>query len=115
MLLLLEKQNVFITRSDTAYLQFIPEDQKTKQEYEFQDGDSVIFRIQLDKDNFEKECFVDLATNECTLKLTPDETANLDFRTYYYEVELITADEDHYTFITGRLTIGREIENHESG
>ena len=41
--------------------------------------------------------------------------SNLDFRTYYYEVELITADEDHYTFITGRLTIGREIENHESG
>ncbi len=109
------KGDIFITRGDTGYLQFIPEVQDPETQefspYEFEDGDSVIFRIQLVKGVFEKACQIELETNTCVLALVPDDTESLDFRTYYYEVELITNREEHFTFIANRrFTVEKEIE-----
>lgn len=109
------KGDICMTRSDTAYLQFIPQIQNSEtnefEDYEFEEGDSVIFRLQLGSTAFEKHCRIDLETNNCVLTLVPSDTKDLEFRTYYYEVELVTSREEHFTFIANRrFTVEKEIE-----
>ena len=48
-----------------------------------------------------------------TLVLLPSDTANLDFTSYRYEIELVTAGGDRYTVIEdGEFVVGVELEEH---
>lgn len=110
--------NITLTRKDTAYLKVIPqiqdEDTKEFSDYIMEEGDRVVFRIQRERDVFEKDCQVDLETNSVVLTLVPDDTASLDIRTYYFEFELITSRGEHFTFIAKkRITMDKEIEANE--
>ena len=115
-MLRIDNQDISLTRGDTAYLQFIPQvegENHKRIDYVLNDGDTVIFRLKSTKSIFEKDCVIDLAENTSILVLVPDDTINLDFATYYYEVELVTIYGEHFTFIANkRFTIGKEIEPH---
>jgi hypothetical protein len=116
-ILLKDVQDFFLTRGDSTIIQFVPyiEDRKTKvqEDYVIQSGDQFIFRMQINaKTNFEKYCITDVEQNTCMLLLEHDDTINFDMRTYYYELELINIYDEHYTFISGRVTLGKEIERH---
>ena len=115
-MLKIDKQDITLTRGDTAYLQFIPviaDDDGDPVDYKLIEGDSVVFRLKTDKIIFSKECIIDTENNTSILTLTEDDTKDLDFQTYYYEVELITNLEEHFTFIANqRFTIGKELDQH---
>lgn len=115
-MLKIERQNITLTRGDTAYLKFIPKVRGTDgtlTDYELQDGDDVVFRVQKSP-NFEKACSIDLEENTAILTLMPEDTLAWKVQQYNYEVELITNLGEHFTFIANqKFTIGEEIETHE--
>ena len=115
-MLKIERQNITLTRGDTAYLKFIPKVRNAQgqlEDYKLQEGDVVIFRVQRPT-IFEKNCVIDLEENTAILTLVPEDTISWQVKPYSYEVELITSLGEHFTFIASqRFTIGEEIEQHE--
>lgn len=115
-MLKIERQNITLTRGDTAYLKFVPrvkQEDGTYDDYELQEGDVVTFRVKR-TEIFEKNCVIDLEENTAILTLVPEDTISWQVKPYSYEVELITNLGEHFTFIANqRFTIGEEIEQHE--
>jgi len=109
--------SITLTRGDTAYLRFIPQvKNKTTNEWEDRtlvSGDRVIFRLATSPNVFEKDCVINIEENTAKLTLVPEDTMNLNFQTYYYEAELVTVLDEHFTFLPHRrFTIGKEEEEH---
>lgn len=105
-------QDIYLTRGDTAYLQLIPKLQN-KELYVLKQGDEVKFRLRDGSFIFEKDCAIDLDNNTAKLTLLPEDTASLKFKIYHYECELVTAEDEHFTFIADRqFTIGKELDDH---
>lgn len=109
-------QTITLTRGDTAAIQPIPTVTATNEPYEFQEGDAVKFRLRRLPDCgevLEKDCYIDLSENTCTVTLHPEDTEQLQMTEYRYEFELIDTNEAHYTFIANqKFIIGKELESH---
>ena len=111
-MLRIEGQDVYLTRGDTAYLQLIPKLQN-KELYVLKQGDQIKFRLRDGSFLFEKDCDIDVENNFARLTLLPDDTVGLKYKMYRYECELITVDQEHFTFIADRqFTIGKELDDH---
>jgi hypothetical protein len=99
-----------LTRGDSAYISF----QLKKADdsiYELQEGDQVIFRFKVGKEITEINCSVDINNHITAVEILPEHTQNLKTGQYKYEVELITFDGKHSTFIADQpFIIGRELE-----
>ena len=115
-MLKIERQTIMLTRGDTAYLKFIPKirlENGTVEDYELQDGDVVIFRVQRNP-IFEKQADIDLENNTAILTLVPEDTLAWKTQQYNYEVELVTTLDEHFTFIANqKFIISEEIEQHD--
>ena len=115
-MLKINKQNITLTRGDTAYLRFRPQIRMNNDpiaDYTFESGDSVVFRLKKDDGILEKSCVIDLENNTAILTLVPGDTIDLLTKVYTYEVELITQYGEHFTFIADQyFTIGKEVEEH---
>ena len=87
--------SIMLTRGDVAYLSprpYYKTDPPTP--YEFQQGDRVIFRVQMLPgvgEVLRKECEVDVEKNTCTLTLLNDDTKDLEEMQYNYDIELLQA------------------------
>lgn len=106
---------IFLTRGDNGAVGFTASLNEEETElYEFQDGDRVFFRAALKPGRdvaVEKECTIDFEENEAICEFVPEDTKDMEFKVYRYEVELVTADGEHYTFIRNSpFEIGVEIE-----
>lgn len=102
-----------LTRGDTAYITFIPRIMQSGSTRPLNEGDRVIFRLKGRSTLIEIPCNIDTDANKIILELDPEHTQNLEFGNYRYEVELITANDEHFTFIADSVfTIGRELEQH---
>lgn len=118
-MLLINGQSIYLTRGDNAEISVTAKTLigTTEEDYEFQEGDRVIFRIGLKPGQdvaLAKECVVDLEENVAVLYLEPDDTWGLQFKVYRYEFELVTAGDEHYTFIVDQpFEVGKEIEKRE--
>lgn len=117
MLTIDNKNEIHLTRGDTAFIKPIPEIESEYNSgvfelYTFEDGDRVIFRLAVNSNTIlEKECDIDFEENKAVLTLQPDDTKDLEVRTYYYCFELITATGNHFTFIeNARFSLGKELE-----
>lgn len=108
-----------ITRGDSGYFRFTPytvDESGTRTEYVPQPGDSIRFAMKKklsDAYQILLEKPVDTATFQ--MKLNPEDTADLAFGTYYYDVQLTTASGDVDTYIpdTGKMAeiiIEREVD-----
>lgn len=110
-MLRINNQAIFLTKGDSAYITFIlkrPDDSI----YELVEDDQVIFRLKVEKEIIEIVCTTDVNNNTVALAIRPEHTENLKTGRFKYEVELITKEGDHSTFIADApFTIGREIEN----
>lgn len=74
--------------------------------------DKIYFRLK--KYATSPDILIQKQIENMILELTPEDTAHLDFGTYYYEIELVTGDGRHYTVIANEpFTIGKELENHD--
>lgn len=115
-MLVVNGQSLYLTRGDNGELS-IKATNDDGTEYEFQDGDRVFFRVGLKPGQdvaLVKECVVDLEENNAVLYLEPEDTWGLNFKTYRYECELVTANDEHYTFIVDQsFEVGKEIEKRE--
>lgn len=114
MALSVDYQNIYLTRGDTADL-LIPaySDDEMTIPYEFQEGDKVFFHVALKPGQevvISKECAI-LEDGLVNLYLEPEDTEELSFKVYRYEVELVTSGNEHFTFIADQpFEIGKEID-----
>lgn len=112
-MLKIDKQNITLTRGDTAYIEVSTLQNADGTDYEYNEDDKVYFRLKLDGSMFEKELIIDLENNKSTLILDPIDTENFAFGLYEYEMELVTAIGEHFTFIADKdFTISKELEVH---
>lgn len=106
------QQNITLTRSDSAFIDVVELKNIDGENYQYSAGDKVYFRVN-SSPMIEKELTIDLENNMSSLLLVPDDTKDLAFTTYKYEMELVTSAGCHYTFISYKsFSIGNEVENH---
>lgn len=104
--------NITLTRADTAFIDVISFKNQKGETYQLFEGDKVYFRLKTNP-ILEKELTVDLVNNRANLHIIPEDTAELQFTTYKYEMELVTSAGEHFTFIADKnFTVGKEVEEH---
>lgn len=105
-----KKNTIFLTRGDTfkAHLTINNPDGT---EYTPQEGDTVRFAL---KENIEdQECLIlrDIPIDTMLLILNPEDTKELEFGSYVYDIQLTKANGDVDTFITAsKLKLTAEVE-----
>ncbi len=116
MLIIDEYNNITLTRGDTAYIdlsEFFDYDGDT---YYLQQGDKIYFRLRTPKQILTKELEINTGLNMATLTINPEDTIPFAFGDYRYEMELVTVDNEHFTFIADkRFTVDKEQEVHRNG
>lgn len=112
-MLKIRKNKIYLTRGDSLFLEVDISDE-SGEEYEPKDNDKIIFRLK--KCAMSKKILIEkeISTSKpFTLILEPEDTENLDFSIYAYEIEVISSGL-HFTIIENEIfEIGKELENHE--
>lgn len=103
--------NISITKYNSGVISVEPIIDGTNEPYELQDGDIVILSVKstigddepvLQKTYTKEECTdCESDTTEITLTIEPEDTANLDYYDYVYDVAILSSDGGFYTFIGG--------------
>ena len=103
---------ITMTRGDTLRTQVTIYDKDAEDEYTIQDGDSVRFAMRPAGLNARKTAFrydvcltVDIPTDTLLLEIEPEDTAELDFGAYTYDIQLTQADGTVDTFIANATLI----------
>ena len=114
-MLKIAKDKIYLTRGDTAFIEISITDEHGDP-YEYKEGDHVYFRLKQSSTAkviiIEKE--INLETGQ--LLIEPDDTKDLKFMVYRYEVELVTVEGYHFTVIEDSpFEIGPELEVHADG
>ena len=105
-----KKNTIYLTRGDTfkAHLSISNPDGT---EYIPVEGDTIRFAL---KENIEdQECLIlrDIPIDTMLLVLNPEDTKELEFGSYIYDIQLTKANGDVDTFITAsKLKITAEVE-----
>lgn len=108
-----KQNNILLTRGDTAYIDFEDFIDIDGNPYELQENDTIYFRLRTSKVLLTKTLSIDLENQTATLLIEPKDTINLPMTTHKYEVELVTHQNQHYTYIADKnFTIGKEQEVH---
>ena len=105
-------KKIHLTRGDTAYISVSLKDNNGN-DYIPAEGDKLYFRLKKnickDSQILEKE----ISAETSVLELIPEDTEQLEFGTYCYEIELVTAKGEHFTVIeNASFTVGLELEEH---
>lgn len=80
-------------------------------EYEMRDGDSVRFAMKENYNDNEPLLLKDIPTDTMTLVLEPEDTKELSFGRYVYDIQLTTAGGTVATFITkATLKLTEEVD-----
>lgn len=101
-----------LTRGDTMILELSLVDE-TGDKYVPDPADVIIFRVK--RNSTSKEILIEknISPEDMVLKLDEADTKDLKFGTYYYEVEIITGEDYHFTVIANtEFEITTELENH---
>ena len=101
-----------LTRGDTMILELSLVDE-AGDKYIPEENDVIVFRVK--RNSTSKEILIEknIPTDDMTLVLQEDDTKDLKFGTYYYEVEIITGENYHFTVIANtEFEITTELENH---
>lgn len=108
---------IYLTRGDSADISVNLTDIEGEP-YEIQPGDVVYFRMKQRATKEPSQILVEktahISENEIIVSLDEADTKELPFGKYHYEIELVTANNKHYTVIVDtEFEVGKEIENHE--
>lgn len=87
---------IHLTRGDTAYFEIAIKD-SNNQTYTVQDGDVITFTVK--KSTYDKDSILKKTALDSVVKFEPADTSALPYATYYYDVELKTANGDVFTVI----------------
>lgn len=113
-MLKVSSKKIYLTRGDTAFLEISLLDEKGDP-YTPEEGDDVIFRLK--KSPTSKDVLIEKHINidDMVLEFEEDDTKDLKFSTYKYEIELVTVTGHHFTVIESTdFEIGVELEIHDS-
>lgn len=106
-----KKTNISLTRGDTFKAQIsITNPDGTP--YILQEGDSVRFAMKKSYTDPDTEVLIvkEIPTETLVLTLLPEDTKDLNFGTYVYDIQLTTASGEIDTFITkANLTLTEEV------
>lgn len=103
---------IYLTRGDSAYIT-ISLKNNSGATYTPVSGDKIYFRLKEGIFGNNLLLVKEINTSTLRLELTPSDTANLNFATYRYEIELVTASGDRFTVIeNGEFVVGVELESH---
>ena len=111
-MLKVEDNKIYITRGDTARFKIELLDENGEL-YIPKETDHIYFRLKqyTDKPGVLLEKEIDVTT--LNLAIEEEDTINLSAGSYYYEVEVVSDDNYHFTAITKTLfKITAEIEDH---
>lgn len=81
--------NISITRGDSAIFALTVK-KADGEPYKIGEGDTVIFTVK--KSAYDKEIITQKTVVKGVVTLNPDDTKDLEYGTYYYDVELTQAD-----------------------
>lgn len=84
-----EGNTIHLTRGDSAVL-LLKIRKNDESEYELQAGDSVLFTVK--NSVYDTSVIIQKKLINGVIKLNPDDTKNLQYGTYYYDVELTQTD-----------------------
>lgn len=103
---------ISLTRGDTAFLLLHVVDGDGN-DYEIQPGDKIYFRLKSDAYSNQLLVEKEIDTTSLRLQLDPEDTKDLAFATYKYEIELVTVSNYHFTIIeNSEFDIRPELEVH---
>lgn len=99
------KNQISMTRGDTVILEVNIDYAETGEIYRPREGDEV--RFSLKKYLYDKTALLvkDIPTGTLLLRIDPEDTANLSFGRYYYDIQVIRNDGMVDTIITDILEI----------
>ncbi len=107
MLYIDSKQNITLTRGDTGIFKISLQDQNG-QPYIPQEGDSL--RFALGKDYGKDALLVkSIPMDTCVLELEPEDTKNLEFKKYKYDIQFTSSDGKVSTIILATFTVDKEV------
>lgn len=107
MLYIDEDQNITLTRGDTGFFE-ISLVNKNGEAYTPQEGDRL--RFALGKSWGKDTLFTkDIPLDTCTLEIEPNDTKNLDFKKYKYDIEFTDGYGHVSTVILGEFTVDKEV------
>ena len=89
MMLTCVNNNISITRGDSAIFALTVK-KADGEPYKISEGDTVIFTVK--KSTLDDKIITQKKVVKGVITLNPDDTKNLEYRTYYYDVELTQAD-----------------------
>ena len=108
----MQKNKIYLTRGDSAFLTISLNDENGSL-YELSEGDKIYFRLKKSSSSDNLLLEKEVNTQTLTLELLPEDTEDLSSGLYCYEVELVTAENKHYTVIeNSQFQIGAELEIH---
>lgn len=105
-------KKIHLTRGDTGYIEVSLKD-NFGNDYVPSEGDKLYFRLK--KNIYQSSLIVEkeISAESLMLELLPSDTEQLEFGTYCYEIELVTAGGEHFTVIeNASFTVGPELEEH---
>ena len=106
----IKKTAITLTRGDTLKAQISITD-KEGNPYEPKEGDTVRFAMKKEYSDEDVLIFKEIPMDTLILTLEPEDTKELDFGTYVYDIQLTTAAGEVDTFITkASLTLTEEVD-----
>ena len=81
--------DISLTRGDSAVL-LLKIQKDSEAEYKLQAGDSVLFTVK--KSVYDTDVIIQKKLTDGAIRLNPDDTKDLEYGTYYYDVELTQSD-----------------------
>ena len=108
MLYVNDKQTITLTRGDTGIFN-ISLQKQNGEAYTPQQGDSLRFAL---SEGFGKEVLLikNIPVDSCILELEPNDTKNLKFKKYKYDVQFTNAQGQVSTIILGDFIVDNEVE-----
>lgn len=107
----IKKTTIFLTRGDTFKAQISLTDEEGNP-YQPQQGDTIRFACKKDYSDPDTEVLIvkNIPIDTLILELEPQDTKELPFGSYVYDIQLTTAAGEVDTFITkGILTLTEEV------
>lgn len=107
----IKNNRIFLTRGDTFYGQVSIFESDGVTPYTPSEGDMIQFAVKKEAtDEGEPLIVKNIPIDTMVLKLEPEDTKNLDFGGYYYDIQLTKENGDVDTFITKtRFVLTEEI------
>lgn len=111
-MLKIKRNSVYLTRGDSLSLHVDLVDDEGNP-YVPEAGDRAFFRMKKSPSSSELLIEKEFPVDEMVIDLDPEDTEDLAFGQYVYEVEMVIGGDLHFTVIENQpFELGKELENH---